>query len=64
MAQLELEADEEQPDNEVVGKFLDRGREMVTTVATKATGNLLTHAFDRVVLWFHDHGIAEGFGLG
>jgi hypothetical protein len=60
MAQLELESDKEEPDETVMGTLLDRGQKVVT----QATSSALIQAFTRLAQWFHEHGIAQGLGLG
>jgi hypothetical protein len=60
MAQLELEVDEDEPDETIVGKVLDRAE----GVAAKAGVDIVVQLVMRAAKYIHDHGIAQLVGLG
>lgn len=60
VAQLQLEAEEEEPDSTFVGKTLDR----IQDTAAKTGSNALIDAVGRLFQYIHDHGIPQMLGVG
>lgn len=60
VAQLQLEAEEEEPDSTFVGKTLDR----IQDTAAKTGSGALVDAVGRLLQYIHDHGIPQMLGAG
>ena len=60
VAKIQLEADDEEPDETVVTKAVER----LESVATQATSDALVHAITQLAQWVHQHGVLQALGLG
>ena len=62
VTQLGLEADEEEPDQTIVGKTLDRLQDTASTEVGQAAGKGLAYAVTRLAQWCYEHGISQATG--
>lgn len=60
VTKIQLEADDDEPDETVVTKAVER----LEAVATQATSNALVHSITQLAQWVQQQGIVQALGLG